>query len=506
MSMKKGLKMEESTSYFQRNQDFIEQNSSFVNDFAGFVKQEPLDEDFKNQLFEDANQYADFSEVADPFNSVSLPMWSLLVNRTLFLSKYQEGNRTQYLSQAAVTKLLIKEVNELLTNVIKFFQECCVPVCKEEKSDLESLEIDGPLIHCLPCHPQNPRCFYNLKRDIPQVYSDTLFNPSTNEFEYNNFDSENYGLLPLAPDIDIDIKQEVKDNSSVDKKVNIDGKKKRIRLPKDFVCDHCGKVFKTKDSMKMHVTVKHEKKKIFKCKKCSKAYSYRRGLIEHREKCTGPTNENRWIFWGKDSNNPRCIHPDCIGKEEQTFKVLEIMKHIMEVHTTPENSHLQCPDCPKKFPMKIVLKHHREQEHQAKWKVCSICGTSVTRMKVHMRLMHSLEKKFQCDKCDFQCKLKNQLTRHSASVHEDPEDRKYKCHICTKGFLSTQKLNEHILTHAKIKPYKCEFCNQAFSNFSGHRQHMMKKHGLKFTCDACGFDSASMRGLSIHKRDKHGIT
>ena len=94
--------------------------------------------------------------------------------------------------------------------------------------------------------------------------------------------------------------------------------------------------------------------------------------------------------------------------------------------------HLQCPDCPKKFPMKIVLKHHREQEHQAKWKVCSICGTSVTRMKVHMRLMHSLEKKFQCDKCDFQCKLKNQLTRHSASVHEDPEDRKYKCHICTK--------------------------------------------------------------------------
>ena len=54
--MKKDLKMEESTSYFQKNQDFIEQNSSFVNDFAGFVKQEPLDEDFKNQLFEDANQ------------------------------------------------------------------------------------------------------------------------------------------------------------------------------------------------------------------------------------------------------------------------------------------------------------------------------------------------------------------------------------------------------------------------------------------------------------------
>ena len=59
--------------------------------------------------------------------------------------------------------------------------------------------------------------------------------------------------------------------------------------------------------------------------------------------------------------------------------------------------------------------------------------------------------------------------------HEDPENRKYKCDICGKGFLSNQKLREHILTHANIKAYKCEFCSQAFSNFSGHRQHMMRK-------------------------------
>jgi uncharacterized Zn-finger protein len=75
---------------------------------------------------------------------------------------------------------------------------------------------------------------------------------------------------------------------------------------------------------------------------------------------------------------------------------------------------------------------------------------------------------------DYRCKLKHQLTRH-LQIHDDPDDRKHKCEICGKGFIATQKLREHILTHTNIKPYKCELCNQAFSNFSGHRQHMMKK-------------------------------
>ena len=125
--------------------------------------------------------------------------------------------------------------------------------------------------------------------------------------------------------------------------------------------------------------------------------------------------------------------------------------------------------------MKVVLKFHREQEHGAKAKVCPLCGTTIHgRLDMHMKSMHNTEKKFQCDKCNYRCKLKHQLTRH-LQIHEDPDDRKHKCEVCGKGFIATQKLREHILTHTNIKPYKCELCNQAFSNFSGHRQHMMKK-------------------------------
>ena len=99
------------------------------------------------------------------------------------------------------------------------------------------------------------------------------------------------------------------------------GAKKKVLLSKskeEYVCDLCGKSFKLKDSLKNHVRVKHENKKIWKCRKCNKTYSYRRGLLEHKDKCKGP--ENRWILWGKNSNNPRCIHPDCLGKEDAKFK------------------------------------------------------------------------------------------------------------------------------------------------------------------------------------------
>ena len=155
--------------------------------------------------------------------------------------------------------------------------------------------------------------------------------------------------------------------------------------------------------------------------------------------------------------------------------------------------------------MARILQYHREIEHHVvKKEVCTICGKAAKRIKEHMKRFHVKEKNIQCDKCDYRCRVKSQLSAHMR-IHIDPEDRKYKCEICFKGFLVPRKLKEHILTHANIKPFKCEICGQAFSNHSGHRQHIMRAHGLKFTCEICGFDSASQKWLNIHKRDKHGI-
>ena len=127
-----------------------------------------------------------------------------------------------------------------------------------------------------------------------------------------------------------------------------------------------------------------------------------------------------------------------------------------------------------RFPLPSVLKYHQDKAHQAKNEICNICGKVVTNIKKHS-LMHNPEKKLQCDKCDYRTNHKEQLKRHYYTHSEDQsEGRKHKCSICHKTWFTKQDLKEHIMVHAGIKPYKCNLCNSAFSNFSGHRQHMMK--------------------------------
>ena len=257
-------------------------------------------------------------------------MWTSLVNRTLFL--LEDEIRNKHPNHSNITTILVKEVNELLSEVNEFFKECWNPISVEEESK-DTLKVDGAIVDCLPCHPQHSECFYKLANDIPQSYSETIFSPLTLENDWDALDDSD--LYDFSPNVKIDIKSETNDGSVVKKS----GAKKKVFLSKskeEYVCDLCGKSFKLKDSLKNHVRVKHENKKIWKCRKCSKTYSYRRGLLEHKDKCKGP--ENRWILWGKNSNNPRCIHPDCLGKEDAKFKVVEIMRHILEIHTTPENS------------------------------------------------------------------------------------------------------------------------------------------------------------------------
>ena len=138
---------------------------------------------------------------------------------------------------------------------------------------------------------------------------------------------------------------------------------------------------------------------------------------------------------------------------------------------------LQCPDCPMRIPVSSVLKFHREREHGLLEQVCNLCGKTVKKhkMKSHMIIAHTNEKHLQCDKCEFRTNTKGNLIRHMVRHSDDPmAGRKRVCQICQKAFFTNQELKQHILIHGGIKPYKCNLCNGSFSNFSGHRQHMMK--------------------------------
>ena len=298
------------------------------------VKEEPVDDDVKNDIFDFQNQLG--VEESNDF-ALSSSIWSTLVGRCRFLLQEEHGhiNMNSYL----IAEILIKETNELLSEIVKFFQDCCNPVSQTKNPGESILTVDGLLVNCLPCHPQNLKCSYKISTDIPQMYLDTLFSPLPNEIEgEDQFDND---FLPLAPNIEIDIKKETNADVKVERKSKLEQKKSRLK--KEHICDICGKSFKTKERYRVHVSGVHEKKKPFKCNKCGLAYTYINGLRFHKKSgnCSGePKNENKWIYWGTTgSTDPKCLHPDCVNIELPRFTYAGIFNHIMDVHSPdPDDS------------------------------------------------------------------------------------------------------------------------------------------------------------------------
>ena len=289
------------------------------------IKEEPLDVDFKQELFN--YQDKDYSE--SELLSESSDIWSLLVKRCRLLLQEEYGQMNSYL----LTKLLIKESNQFLSAIVKFFQDCCMPASQEEIQCESTLEVDGLLINCLPCHPKNLKCYYKICSDLPKTYLETLFSLLPSEV----VEEDEY--LPMAPNVEVDIKTEVTDTKTKKKskksKLNKEAKQK-----KKHICDICGKSYNSSSSLNEHVSSVHEKKKPFKCRKCGASYSSRGGLKHHKKpgQCTGlPKNENRWIKWknpGKEEPlDPKCLHPDCFDKEQPKFTYAGIMNHIMDLHS-----------------------------------------------------------------------------------------------------------------------------------------------------------------------------
>ena len=133
-------------------------------------------------------------------------------------------------------------------------------------------------------------------------------------------------------------------------------------------------------------------------------------------------------------------------------------------------------------------------------KMCDLCGKEVTSLASHYKIHHE-EDPQKCPECPKICKTKYHLDdhikgthsripcehcglmipirrkeRHIQQAHVNPEDRKYKCDHCGKGFTDRQKLNDHINTHTGERPYICKYCGKGFANHGNQRAHIRQAH------------------------------
>jgi transcription elongation factor Elf1 len=148
-------------------------------------------------------------------------------------------------------------------------------------------------------------------------------------------------------------------------------------------------------------------------------------------------------------------------------------------------------DKKKKSSMKILLGGSKKS-----FQVCHLCGKAVTSIYMHKKSVHHIDQ-LDCQICQRTFKNKLQLSRHLSvhskipcelcgemidrkrksvhvqTKHMKPEDREFKCHLCSKGFVTSQRLSDHVNTHTGQRPYICQSCGKSFAshgNFYSHKK------------------------------------
>ena len=66
--------------------------------------------------------------------------------------------------------------------------------------------------------------------------------------------------------------------------------------------------------------------------------------------------------------------------------------------------------------------------------------------------------------------------RHFLLKHRSNSELELKCKFCGKGFVSNQRLKDHVNIHTGEKPYMCNFCGAAFASQGNWRMHQKTVH------------------------------
>ena len=184
----------------------------------------------------------------------------------------------------------------------------------------------------------------------------------------------------------------------------------------------------------------------------------------------------------------------------------------------------QCGQCEYKAKSKHNLAKHRTSNHTNKTLrpyPCKICQrryrtkSDLNRhLKCHLRyplksypnLDYTKLDKYSCDKCPYESKQRSSLVLHQL-VHSD--ERPFPCELCDWRFKTKRRLHNHLQRHKKDsleKLYMCSTCARAFA-FKNDLAVHEKNHELRktkgFSCTLCDFKTSLPSCLAGHMRNKH---
>ncbi|GAB6019041.1 hypothetical protein CHUAL_000669 [Chamberlinius hualienensis] len=228
---------------------------------------------------------------------------------------------------------------------------------------------------------------------------------------------------------------------------------------KPHKCHICDKAFSQRGALNIHVR-RHEKQYSYECEYCEYKSVAKVDLLRHIARHTGEKNYS-------------CEY---CGKGFITDSSLK--DHLKHVHERLIIHH--CHLCDFTTHRADNLKRHRLVKHSNKeYLRCPICeefikqrGTFITHLRTHTG-----ERPHSCpvEGCDKSFKSLSQVAAH-VRIHKEGM---FECSQCNRKFKTKFHLKRHSVVHTGEKPFKCDFCDY-YCNVKGNiNKHVRLVHGMK---------------------------